>query len=110
MPKESIVTNVEHKPIDFEAILLLTISKLKSHHSFEQTGTLLFEDKTLSGYLILMKELLNIFIETNDYERFIAFGENTQLLHELFFENLFYSPERTQNSNSVKCLHKESRV
>jgi hypothetical protein len=48
--------------------------------------------------MILMKELLTIFIETNDYERFIALGEKTSLLHELFFENLFYSPERTQNS------------
>ena len=54
-----------------------TIDKLKRHNSFELTGTFLFEDKTLSGYMILMKELLTIFIETNDYERFIALGEKT---------------------------------
>lgn len=98
MPKEGTITNSEHKPIDFEALLLSTIDKLKSHHSLELTGTFVLEDKTLSGYMILMKELLTIFIETNDYERFIALGEKTSLLHELFFENLFYSPNRTQNS------------
>jgi hypothetical protein len=108
-PKEGKAIETD-RAIDFEALLLSTIDKLKMHKSFELTGTFLFEDKTLSGYMILLKELLTIFIETNDYERFIALGEKTSLLHELFFENLFYSPERTRNSHSVKCLHKESRV
>lgn len=32
------------------------------------------------------------------------------MLHELFFENLFYMPERTRYPDHVKCQHKDSRV
>ena len=57
----------------------------------------LLEDKTMSGYMILLKELLNIFIETSDYDRLIELANKTDLLHELFFEHLFYMPEKTRN-------------
>lgn len=63
----------------------------------------ILEDKTMSGYMILMKELLTIFIETNPYEKFLALGEKTDLLHELFWENLFYLPEKTRYPENVKC-------
>lgn len=75
----------------------------------ELSGAILFEDKTMSGYMILLKELLNIFIDLNDYDKFIELGAKNDLLHELFFENLFNMPGKTRGK-TVKCTHKDSRV
>lgn len=106
--KEEFVSKEErsdkvHQQIDFEQLLFSTINKMKSHRSLESVGSFLLEDKTMSGYMILLKELLTIFIDTNDYEKFLVLGEKTDLLHELFFENLFYVPERTRYPDNVKC-------
>lgn len=60
-----------HTQIDFEQLLIATIEKMKQHRSLEPVGSFLLEDKTMSGYMILLKELLAIFIEANDYDRFI---------------------------------------
>ena len=92
--------------IDFEVLIISTIEKMKQHQSMDG----LLEDKTQSGYMILLKELLTIFIDTQDYEKFIALEEKTQLLHELFFENLFFLPGKTKNPKQNKCVHKESRI
>lgn len=59
--------------IDFEVLIISTIEKMKQHQSMDG----LLEDKTQSGYMILLKELLTIFIDTQDYEKFIALEEKT---------------------------------
>ena len=84
-------------------LLISCIENMKRHKSMEGSGVFILEDKTMSGYMILMKELLTIFIETNSYEKFLALGEKTDLLHELFWENLFYLPEKTRYPENVKC-------
>jgi hypothetical protein len=35
--------------------------------------------------------------------------EETNLLDEIFYENLFYLPNKTRNRNENKCKTKESR-
>lgn len=63
------VISVEHA-IDFEALSLSTIDKMKRHQCLE-VGNFIVEDKTMSGYMIFLKELLIIFVEIYEYDKLI---------------------------------------
>lgn len=56
--------------IDFEALILSTIEKMKRHQCLE-VGSFIVEDKTMSGYMIFLKELLIIFVELYEYDKLI---------------------------------------
>ena len=53
--------------IDLTAFLAKTLNQLKSHKSVELLNSL-FDDKILSGYLNLSRELLNIYLDQAEYE------------------------------------------
>ena len=56
--------------LDFEGLILSTIEKMKKHQCLE-VGNFIVEDKTMSGYMIFLKELLIIFIELYEYDKLI---------------------------------------
>jgi len=50
------------------------------------------------GLLGLVKELLDCFIKKVKYEEFVDFSKRNHLLHEFYYENLYYMPERTTST------------
>jgi hypothetical protein len=67
---------------------------MKSHMTTEK-GSVLDDDRTLVGYLNLVNELLTLYIPLISYEELIAFEKEYNLVHEMFYENLYYVPGKT---------------
>jgi hypothetical protein len=53
------------------------------------------DDRTLVGYLNLVYLLLNMIIPLISYEDLVAFESKHNLIHELFYEHLYYVPGKT---------------
>lgn len=81
---------------DLAKLLVESINRMKAHQSCEKQSSI-FEDKILVGYISLVRELLPAFIEETEYENLIALESEHQLLHEMFYENLYYVPGKTRN-------------
>ena len=62
------------------------------------------------GLLILTKELLAVYIKSVDYEEVLQFSTKNHCLHEFFYENLYYMPNRTTSANQNKCKTEVSRI
>lgn len=74
-----------------------TITQLKRYHGIEKQGQIT-ADKLLVGYLELTKELLiGCFEDESKYDELVQLTEEAGLMHELFYENLFYSKEHTKS-------------
>lgn len=83
-----------------------TLDQLKAYESTENLGGIL-EDRTLLGYLNLTRELLLIQLsQSTDPDALIKLNEQTGLLDEIFYENLFFKPGKTtsKNGNKAKVL------
>lgn len=80
--------------ISIKDLLTESVTRLKGHHSLEIDNDSK-EDGTLNGLIILSKELLSCYIKGSDYDEVVAFVKKHQLLHEFYYENLYYMPERT---------------
>jgi len=74
----------------------------------EKKGAAL-EDKTLIGYFNLIEKLL-IHLATHDKDRLAQVIEDTNILHELFYEHLFYNPQISKSKVENKSKTKESRI
>jgi hypothetical protein len=57
------------------------------------------DDKTLVGLIQLNAELLQIFIDNSSYEELLQYVEEQNLLHEFFYENLYYLPAVTKGKD-----------
>lgn len=57
-----------------------------------------------------MKELLDCFVNQTDYDTIVTFAKKNHLLHEFYYENLYYMPERTTSTFQNKCKSVQSRT
>ena len=97
--------------ISIKDLLQETFNRLRAHESSEnETSTT--TDSKLVGMLILVKELLESFVSSSDYDEMIAvtLGEQNQMLHEFFYENLYYMPGVTKCAIENKCKSNQSRT
>ena len=92
-----------------KSLLVESIGRMKSHQSSEKPSSI-FEDKISVGYISLVRELLPAFIEETKYEDVISFEQEHELLHEMFYENLYYVPGKTRGPNQNKCKVTNSRT
>ena len=83
---------------------------MKAHESSEKEGTSVADDKTLIGLIHLNIDLLEVFIANSSYEDLVAITKEHNLLHEFFYENLYYMPSRTTSLVGNKCKGKTSRT
>ena len=84
--------------ISIKDLLKEAFTRLRNHESLERDGDS-SQDSTLIGLLILVKELLDCFISKASYEDLIEFSQRHHLLHEFYYENLYYMPERTTSTH-----------
>ena len=89
-------------------LLKESFQRLRDHESVERDGEAT-ADSTLGGLLKLVKELLGCYLAQADYDEAIEFTKRHQFLHEFFYENLYYVPERTTNAQN-KCKSTASRT
>ena len=61
---------------------------------------------------ILVRELLECFISSASYDEMIGLtlSESNDMLHNFFFENLYYMPGTTKSKNKNKCKTTKSRT
>ena len=86
-----------------------SFTRLKIHESSERdSGSV--TDSTLVGLIVLVKELLDCFINEADYDTVVGFAKDNNLLHEFYYENLYYMPERTTSTSQNKCKTQQSRT
>lgn len=90
-------------------LLVTSITRMKSHMTTEK-GSVLDDDRTLVGYLNLVNELMSLYIPLVPYEELIAFEKEHNLVHEIFYENLYYVPGKTTSELQNKCRGKNSRT
>ena len=95
--------------MDMKALLIETLNRMKAHESSEKDAGA-SDDKTLIGLIDLNYELLHHFIARVDYDELIEFSKERKLLHEFFYENLYYMPSRTTSIDQNKCKAKTSRT
>ena len=62
-----------------------------------EKGNFLDDDRTLVGYLTLVIELLSLYIPLISYEELVQFEKEHNLVHEMFYESLYYVPGKTLN-------------
>jgi hypothetical protein len=74
-----------------------------------EKGSFLDDDRTLVGYLVLVQELLSMYIPLISYEELVEFVKEHNLVHEIFYENLYYVPGKTRNEFQNKCKGRNSR-
>ena len=68
------------------------------------------DEKTLVELIILNQVLLQIFIDNSTYEELLEFTKEQNLLHEFFYENLYYMPNVTKGKDQNKCKKEVSRT
>ena len=97
--------------INIKNLLQETYNRMRAHESIENENSSA-QDSKLQGLIILVKELLSSYIKSTEYDEMIAFtlGEENQMLHEFFFENLYYLPDMTKSANKNKCKTNRSRT
>ncbi|CDW89068.1 ubiquitin carboxyl-terminal hydrolase family protein [Stylonychia lemnae] len=88
-------------------LLTTSIQKMQKHQSKEKKGSLM-EDKTLIGYFNLIEKLLSYLMTLNRTQLQDVISE-TNLIHELFYENLFFDPYSLLKIDN-KSKTKESRA
>jgi hypothetical protein len=76
--------------LDWNDIFKVVINNWKDHKSTETIEA--SKDNTLWSTVKLVKKMLSLFKETHSYQEFIVFTNETELLREIFYENLFYIP------------------
>lgn len=94
--------------LDWNETFKTVIQNWKKHESTEEKD--ISKDNLLWSIVKLVKKMLVLFKDTHSYQEFIDFTEETQLLSEIFLENLFYIPGLTKNAKQNKCKGKESRT
>ena len=57
-----------------------------------------------------MLELIKSYPVEQDYDDFIKLVKDTKMVHEIFYEMLFYVPGKTQNPKLNKCKSRPSRT
>ena len=82
------------------------IEKLKLYQTKEKKGSIL-EDKTLIGYFTFIETLI-LKLSTINKDNVQAVITYTGLINELFYECIFYNPEKSKTENKTKT--KESRA
>lgn len=100
---------LENSQISIRNLLQESYSRLKSHESTESENSSK-PDSKLVGLLILVKELLECFTQSEGYDEIITFTESNDMLHEFFFENLYYMPGVTRSASKNKCKTQNSRT
>ena len=97
--------------ISIKDLLQETYSRLRAHESTE-SDTSTTTDSKLVGMLILVKELLDSYVKSAEYEEIVALtlGEQNKMLHEFFYENLYYLPGVTKCAIRNKCKSNQSRT
>ena len=106
------IIEITNQTIDTELInpfeiLREAVEKLKRHESKEKKGSLI-DDKTLIGYFALIEKLA-IHLFTVDKVRLGEVVTSTGLIHELFYENLFFNPLYSRSKMDNKAKTKEAR-
>lgn len=96
--------------LDLKTILVEAFNRMKSHESAEKEESAITEDSTLVGHINLNLDLLDAYFEQASYEEIVAFTEEHSLMHEFFYENLYYLPSRTTSTSANKCKSKGSRT
>jgi hypothetical protein len=94
--------------LDWNEIFKIVIENWKNHKSIETSDTT--KDNLLWSTVKLIKKMLVLFKDTHSYEDFIKFTMETELLSEIFLENLFYIPGMTKSETQNKCKSKDSRT
>ena len=84
-----------------------TIEKLQRYESKEKKTSLL-EDNALIGYMGLIEKLMTN-LTKHDRKRALKVLEETNFVDEIFYENLFYHPDKTKSATENKCKTKEAR-
>lgn len=64
---------------------------------------------TLIGYMTLVEKLI-VYLTKKDKASLLRILEETDLLHDIYYECLFYHPDKTRGKNENKCKTKESRL
>ena len=95
--------------ISIRDLLQETYTRLKSHESTESESDSK-PDSKLVGLLVLVKELLECLCMSAGYDEMITFTERNEMLHEFFFENLYYMPGVTKSATKNKCKSNNSRT
>ena len=70
------------------------INRMKNHVSSEK-DPIWGNDRTLVGYITLTFELIKLYAPQVEYEDLISFEKEHNLLHELFYSNLYYVPGKS---------------
>lgn len=81
---------------------------MKRHETMEKKGSVL-EDKSQIGYFNLIEKLFT-YLVNEDTTRLAQVVEDTNILHDLFYEHLFYNPQISQSKVENKSKTKESRA
>ena len=113
LQKENLVgaeTGSAGQSLDLKTILVEAFNRMKSHESTEKEETTVAEDSTLVGHINLNLDLLEAFFEQASYPDIVALIEEHGLMHEFFYENLYYLPSRTTSTSANKCKSKGSRT
>ena len=86
-------------------------TRLVAHESTENDNSTK-PDSLLVGMTILVRELLESFISSASYDEMIGLtlSESNDMLHNFFFENLYYMPGTTKSKNKNKCKTTKSRT
>ena len=73
-----------------------------------EKGGYLDDDRILVGYLTLVTELFCQYIPLILYEELVHFEKEHHLIHEMFYESLYYVPGKTLNEFYNKCKGRNS--
>lgn len=85
------------------------VDRLKKHVTNEK-GSVLDDDRTLVGYLTLLHSLLTLYTPLVSYEELVKFEASHNLVHEIFYEHLYFVPGKTKSPSQNKCKGKNSRT
>ena len=96
---------VEPAQISYKDILTNLISKLKTHNSFITEAENLNQAKGLESLLMATADIFGFYtkncgvIEDVTYESLLAFLREQELIEYIYYEVIFFVPEKTQNEN-----------
>jgi len=79
-------------------LLQESYTRLRDHDSHEHDNSS-SQDTTLVGLIELTKELLGCYINSASYDELIYFCKRNRMLHEFYYENLYYMPALTVSIN-----------
>mmetsp|Transcript_23126 Transcript_23126/g.22590 ORF Transcript_23126/g.22590 Transcript_23126/m.22590 type:complete len:181 (+) Transcript_23126:170-712(+) len=99
----------EGEQMDLCALTEEVFKKMRFHDTKEKKTSIL-EDKTLIGYMDLLKKLIVYIAKTPQGPAMMAMFKGNHFLDEMYYENLFYHPVYTKAVTQQKCKCKESRA